>query len=237
MSIRAITFDFWQTLFMEGGHQEARKALRIEAFCSATGVSEEAGAAAHKAATDEFFRTHVEEQRNLGPMDGVHLMAASCGVTVPSDTAAALAETFAESILHHPPVPIDGALEAVQAAAARGPVALVCDSGMSPGSSLRVLLDRHGFTPHFQALVFSDEVGVSKPQAAMFETAARGMGVAPDETMHIGDLEPTDIAGALGIGAQAALFAGANPKYLAATKAHHTFTHWHEFLRLLPALG
>ena len=236
MTIRAITFDFWQTLFQEDGHHPDRMLRRIRAFSEATGVSEEEATKAHTAATDEFFRTHIEEQRNLGPRDGVRLMCAACGAEVDGDTAEELAEVFGTAILEHPPVPIDGALEAVQAAAAEYPIALVCDSGMSPGSSLRVLLERHGFTPYFRALTFSDEVGVSKPQAAMFETAAKAVGVTPEETMHIGDLEPTDIAGALGVGATAALFAGANPKYLATTKAHHTFTHWHEFLRLLPEL-
>ena len=229
MPIRAITFDFWQTLFREDGHADERKLRRIRAFCKATGVDEPAAA--------EFLRVHMEEQRNLGPMDGVHWMCAHCGVTVDEVAAEWLAEAFATSILEHPPVPIDGALESVRAAAAVYPVGLVCDSGMSPGSSLRVLLERHGFTSSFQALAFSDEVGVSKPQAAMFETAATGLGVEPEETLHIGDLEPTDIAGALGIGAKAALFAGANPKYLNGTKAHYTFTHWHEFLRVLPELA
>jgi len=236
MTIRAITFDFWQTLFREDGHAEDRITRRVRAFTQATGVDEETATAAHTATAAEFLRTHMEEQRNLGPADGVRLMCAQCGVEVDDDTAGELAAVFGGSILEHPPVPIDGALEAVRAAAGLGPVALVCDSGMSPGRSLRVLLDRHGFTQHFAALAFSDEVGVSKPQPAMFEAAARGMGVKPAETLHIGDLEPTDIAGALGIGARAALFAGANPKYLAGTKAHYTFTHWHEFLRLLSSL-
>lgn len=237
MPIRAITFDFWQTLFREDGHMDARKQRRIRAFAKATGVDESLAAEAHTAATDEFLRVHMEEQRNLGPRDGVRLMAAHCGVEVDEETAAELARVFATSILEHPPVPIDGALESVRAAAAKFPVALVCDSGMSPGSSLRVLLERHGFTPHFTTLAFSDEVGVSKPQAAMFETAAEGVGVTPEALLHIGDLEPTDIAGALGVGAKAALFAGANPKYLEGTKAHYAFTHWHEFLRVLPELA
>jgi len=85
-------------------------------------------------------------------------------------------------------------------------------------------------------MAFSDEVGVAKPQAAMFETAARGLGVNPSELLHIGDLEPTDIEGARAIGAKAALFGGENPKYVGATQADHTFVTWPDFVGALPEI-
>ncbi|MEX2016687.1 MAG: HAD family hydrolase, partial [Candidatus Hydrogenedentales bacterium] len=135
-----------------------------------------------------------------------------------------------------PPDPIAGALDAVRAAAERGPVALISDSGISPGSSLLKLLERNGFTDYLQVCVFSDEVGVAKPQAAMFHCAASGMRVDLDSILHIGDLEPTDIAGALNCGARAALFGGDNERYVGKTKAHHTFTEWRTFCEKLPDL-
>ena len=111
---------------------------------------------------------------------------------------------------------------------------IISDSGLSPGSSLSVLLDRNGFTEYLSATVFSDEVGVAKPQAPMFEKAAAGLGVEMHELLHIGDLEPTDIDGALAVGATAGLYVGFNDKYLEGTKAHHTFPTWRAFIDALP---
>lgn len=235
MPIRAVTFDFWCTLF-RNANSEPRQAIRIEAFHAATGVPREDIATALDLVWGEFFRHHIEEQRTLYPEDAVRLTAQHLRVTLAPDVAADLARVFATAILEHSPEPIDGALDAVRAAAARGPVGLISDSGVSPGSSLRALLDRHGFAPYLEAMVFSDEVGVAKPQALMFETAARGLGVDPRDLLHIGDLEPTDIAGARAVGAVSALFVGDNANHLDGTQADHVFRTWPEFIDRLPAL-
>lgn len=107
---------------------------------------------------------------------------------------------------------------------------------MSPGTSLQVLLERHGFLDCIGALSFSDVIGVAKPQRAIYADALSQLDVAPEELLHIGDLEPTDIQGALAIGAQTALFAGDNERYLEGSRAHHTLRSWAEFTELLPTI-
>ena len=139
-------------------------------------------------------------------------------------------------ILEYPPVPIEGAMEAVRAAAERGPVGLISDTGISPGASLERILDREGFLTYFQTCTFSDVVGMAKPMAPMFEITAEALGVAPEELLHIGDLEPTDILGVQRVGGRAALFAGVNPRYLNDTRAEDAFTAWSQFVELLPHL-
>jgi FMN phosphatase YigB (HAD superfamily) len=101
---------------------------------------------------------------------------------------------------------------------------------------LRQLLARHGFLEYLEVLVFSDEVGVAKPQRPMFDAAAKRLHVATSDLLHIGDLEVTDIAGAKGVGAQAALFTGINASNLNDTQADHTFTSWTEFIDALPGI-
>lgn len=237
MAIRAITFDFWRTLFHDAGDPARRRRIRIEALCEATGVTPERAEGALRRAEHDFLLHHISEKRTLGPADAVDMAARTLGVTINDYKRQELAKVFAEAILYDPPTPIPGALEAVEAAARWFPVGVVSDSGISPGSSLRVLLDQQGFTKYLGALAFSDEVGVAKPQPAMFETAARHLRVASHELLHIGDLELTDIAGAKGVGAKTALFAGDNSKYLETTSADYTFTDWSEFVQILPSLG
>ena len=235
MAIRAITFDFWRTLFRDQGAPE-RWRLRASAAARITGAEEDAVLKALEAVNPIFQQHHIEHQETLTPLHAVRIVGDKLGVKLEQSQTEELVEVFATAIIHHSPVPIDNALDAVREAAGLVPVGIVSDSGMSPGSSLRVLLDRHGFTPYLGAMVFSDELGVSKPQAAMFKTAAQQLAVEPSELLHIGDLEYTDVEGALGVQAKAALFAEDNPRHLGATRAAYTFTSWTEFLEMLPRL-
>ena len=235
MSIRAITFDFWCTLFQDA-HSEPRQQLRINAMSAVTGCSMESVDAALKVAWSEFDQSHKQRKVTLCPPDAVRIALRELGVNLEEDQFRDMAVLFATAILDYSPTPIPGALEAVKAAAARGPVGLICDSGVSPGSSLRILMDRHGFTPYFNVLTFSDEMGVAKPQAPMFEKTAEALGVKPTEMLHIGDLEYSDIAGAKGVGAKAALFTAINDRYKANHTADYHFADWMEFVAWLPAL-
>lgn len=235
MTVRAITFDFWCTLFRDAEKDE-RQQLRIDALHQRTGAPPEAIEEALRIVWQEFSRHHIEEQRTLLPEDAVRLAAEELGVTLSPDDVQEAAEIFATAIVRHSPVPIDGALEAVKRAAEKVPIGLISDTGVSPGRSLKELLDRHGFSPYFAAFIFSDEIGVSKPRPQMFEAAARALGVKPRELLHIGDLEPTDIAGAHTMGAKAALFTGENIKYVETTVADYVFARWEDFTQRLPEI-
>jgi putative hydrolase of the HAD superfamily len=238
MSVRAITFDFWRTLFYEPRAPLERRGLRVDALVRVTGVTPERATEALLETEREFLHHHITEQRTLGPRDAVGILSRLLDVAIGPDDAEHLADVFGTAIIEYPPMPIDGALEAVRAAAARVPVGIISDSGMSPGYALRTLLERFGFLSCLcaEAVAFSDEVGVAKPQAPMFETAARGLGVAVQELLHVGDLEGTDVRGAKGVGGRAALFAGDNTRHAANTTADYVFTSWREFIDALPAL-
>ncbi len=233
MSIRAITFDFWFTLFREA-NGKPRQRTRAEALSRATGVPVEQAEPVLNEIAAHFRWYHLEHQKTLGPRDAVAMVAERFGLTFDSITADDLANAFAEAVLPYPPEPIEGALDAVRAAAARLPVGIISDTGMSPGRYLRRLLDRFGFTPYISASVFSDEVGVAKPQGLTFETCARALGVQPSELLHIGDTEQTDIIGARGLGSRAVLFA--EGKFSAETAADYVLTSWREFPYLLEQL-
>lgn len=235
MPVRAITFDFWSTLFRDA-NSEPRQKVRVDACASATGLPADTVASALRITWAEFDRSHREDQRTLTARDAVRMTCGALRVPLASEAAAELSEVFATAILRHSPEPIEGALDAVRAAASFVPVGVVSDAGVSPGSSLRALLERHGFLDSFRSLTFSDDVGVSKPQRAMFEHAARGLGCAPEELLHIGDLEYTDVAGAHAVGAKAALFAGENARYRSISKADFVFDSWREFIDALPGL-
>ncbi len=234
--VKAITFDFWRTLFYSGVNAKERRIARAEFLAHTLNIPLDQAKNAMKQQEQSFLRIHIEEQRTLLPTDAIPFIEAALDRSIPPDTARLLAANFSETILAHPPAPVEGALDAVRAAAQHVPVGLISDTGISPGAPLTRLLDQHGFLNHLTHLTFSDHVGVAKPQAAMYHHAAEGLGVAPADLLHIGDLEPTDIAGALNVGARAALFAGDNDRFAGNTKAHYTFVHWNDFITALPTI-
>ena len=235
MPVRAITFDFWRTLFREVD-VTPRVLARATALAKATDIPLERAKEVMKEVLRAFLKVHIRERRTLSAEDAIPMLEEKLERSFTPDTAKHLCECFANAILDHPPVPIDGALDAVRAAADHVPVGLISDSGISPGSSLLRLLDRHGFRTHFTSFSFSDEVGVAKPQSAMYRHAANGLNVHHTELLHIGDLEPTDVRGALNVGASAALFGGDNTRYVEKSRANYVFTSWTQFIEQLPSI-
>jgi len=78
--------------------------------------------------------------------------------------------------------------------------ALICDTGLTPGHVVRQHLLRLGLLRGLRAQIFSDEVGVPKPDARMFRAALAALGCPAREALHVGDLRRTDVAGARGVG-------------------------------------
>ena len=88
---------------------------------------------------------------------------------------------------------------------------MVSDAIVSPGRCLKRLLESYDLARHFDGFVFSDIVGHSKPHRAMFEDAARQMGVALAEIVHIGDRDHNDVKGPQKLGMKAILFTATRP--------------------------
>ena len=233
MPIRAVTFDFWRTLF-ENADGERRQLVRSDAFAHATGVPKDNVEIELKKIWRIFDKCHQEEQRTLEAHNAVRMAAETFNVEIKPDVADELTHIFATAILKHAPVPVEGSLDAVKAAAKHYRVGVISDTTVSPGYSLAKLLERHGFMEYISSLSFSDEVGVAKPQAAIYMDAAKKLDVEISELLHIGDLEYTDIVGAKSLGATAALFTAINPEFKNATTADYTFATWSEFAEALP---
>ncbi len=64
-------------------------------------------------------------------------------------------------------------------------------------------LDRVGIAHYFQAAISAKGEGVAKPDARIFHAAAKAVGLAADEVLHVGDDAALDVIGALDAGMQA----------------------------------
>jgi putative hydrolase of the HAD superfamily len=89
-----------------------------------------------------------------------------------------------------------------QLAADRIPVAAISNAPFSA----RVLsgeLERHGLSSHFRFVVSSADLGLRKPDPAIFETALNQLGIGADRVWFVGDTFSQDIVGAHAAGMQA----------------------------------
>ncbi|MBX3011531.1 MAG: HAD-IA family hydrolase [Caldilineaceae bacterium] len=96
---------------------------------------------------------------------------------------------------------IPGAAELLEGLQARGyRLALVADG---PAGSFRNIYAQHGLTHCFAAFAISEEVGVLKPDARMFQHALAQLGIAPADykrVIMVGNNLERDIKGANGLG-------------------------------------
>lgn len=79
-------------------------------------------------------------------------------------------------------------------------------------SRMRAVLDGHGLTPLFDAVLLSDETGVSKPEPAAFTQAARALNVPVSALVHAGDSIREDAEGARDAGATGLIVGDAAPE-------------------------
>jgi putative hydrolase of the HAD superfamily len=210
--IEAVTFDFWNTLCVEraAGHL---RGCRLDAW---SGLLEEVGYATERQVLEQAFDRNWDRfvQRwttgqHFGYAEAAEQIVEDLGYDVPPDVRERLVEAFGRAgddveLLLAPNVG-----EAIAALKANGVrVGIVCDVGMTPSTSLRSHLDRHGLLAAFDHWSFSDEVGCYKPDPVIFEHALAGLGATAERTAHVGDLRRTDVAGALAMGMTAVRYTG-----------------------------
>ncbi len=83
---------------------------------------------------------------------------------------------------------------------------LISNTGKTPGVILRILLKELGVFDLFDDMIFSDEIGVLKPNLLVFDIALKRLEAAKDQTIFIGDRKYCDYDGALNAGLSAHLF-------------------------------
>ncbi len=211
-AIRAVTFDFWQTLMgEEPGHLSA---LRRAAW---TRILREAG---HDV-PDDVLRGAFDDEwleyeanwiagRQYRAADAAHHLMDRIGDAFSPDTRLALTEAFVETGREASlePAPwIADTLRTLREGGVR--IGIVCDVGMTGSPILLWHLERNGLLGFFDHWSFSDVVGVYKPAREIFEHALEGLGgVAAANAAHVGDRLRTDVAGARSMGMVSVRYTG-----------------------------
>ena len=220
MTLKAVTFDLWDTIVHDDSDEpkraaqglrskrEERRQLVWEALQAVAPTDPEAVRLAYDTADAAFNVVWKENHINWTVEQRLRVVLTGLGRSLPPDAMARLIERTGAMEVEISPDPIEGIGEALAALGARYKLAVVSDSIVTPGSGLRAILRKHGLEERFQGFAFSDEVGRSKPHRAMFDSAAAQLGVEVSEIVHIGDRDHNDVKGPQAIGAKAILFTG-----------------------------
>jgi putative hydrolase of the HAD superfamily len=216
LHIKAISFDFWHTLFTEQPgafrlYKHRRRSLLAEMFPQHGPRLETDLARACSIEAESHHRVWQEEHRTLPAAERVSTILNHLEIPVSEPMLATIVARFEEGILEQPPVLIPGAREALSSLAGRYRLGIISDVGFSPGRVLKQVLADNDLLDMFDSLVFSDEAGRAKPHIEVFERTARSLSAEPAEMVHVGDLERTDVMGAKQAGYRAIRFVGVTP--------------------------
>ncbi len=75
----------------------------------------------------------------------------------------------------------------------------VCSNFSHSPTALQVL-EESGLAPHVHAVTISEQVGIRKPRPEIFSAMLEQLGVAAEETLHVGDRLDADVSGAAAMG-------------------------------------
>ena len=212
--LRAVTFDFWGTLYQGGSARDARLRLIEEALARhSQPCSWQHLTAAYDHAWSVYERAWLEEHYSIPTERWLREVLGFLEADLPWEEVTHLYQPMEEIYLEGGgPQPVPGVAGVLPRLARRYRLGVISDVGLTPGWVLREIIRRDGLLPHFRFLAFSDEIGVTKPVPKIFQRALAALEARPEEAAHIGDLPETDLVGAKSIGMHAVLFLGVNQR-------------------------
>jgi HAD superfamily hydrolase (TIGR01509 family) len=162
--------------------------------------------------TEAFYLAAVARQQGVDIYDALRSVFEELGMpvndTCPTTGAGGLVEAAGNAYCRGSAAlaPLRaGAGEVLAALHDRGLRLGVISNTLQPAWSMDGALARRGLLHFFAARIYSSEVRVAKPHAAIFHAALNALGVVPDRAIHVGDRLVADVAGAQAVGMRAVL--------------------------------
>ncbi len=236
--IRAITFDFWDTIVRDESDEPKRAAQGLPTKLKARYqlLSEELKKA-NPALTDKQLRDafdhandwflHNWKKEHFTPTVRQRLAEAYhyLGMELSSGFGEVVASWERMEIITPPELApgIEAALKELSQTCMLG---IISDTIVTPGWGLRQILMDFDLAKYFRVFIYSDEVGAAKPQRKVFDEAAKRFNVPLENMAHVGDREANDIAGPNPLGVKSILYTGVIDRDSANTKASAICTHY-----------
>jgi putative hydrolase of the HAD superfamily len=219
-SLKAVSFDLWDTLVIDDSDEAKRKARGLrtkkderrqlvwEALNHHAPTNQRDVRLAYDVADVAFNKVWHDQHVTWSIVERLQVLLKGLGRTLPDEFLADVAHDHEVMEVDIPPDPMPHVGVALRELRKRYKLCVISDAIVTPGRELRRLLQNHELAQYFDAFIFSDEVGNSKPHPRMFEAAARALGVSLAEMIHVGDRQHNDVAGPQALGLKAVMFVG-----------------------------
>ncbi len=226
MPIQVVTIDFWNTIF-DSYNGEVRNKYRQRCLIETIDklglmVTPDQFSEAMQASWEYFNRIWKNDHITPAPLETVTFFWNFLKLPEDKPSIDYVVECFANSVLVHQPKPMPHLMEALTELKKKYKLAVVSDTGFSPGTVLTQLLKENDLYDFFDAFSFSNETGVSKPHPKAFNTVLEKLDCKPENAIHIGDIEDTDVRGAKALNMYAIRYTGDITEYVAQTNPKQT---------------
>jgi len=215
--VQAVTFDLWDTVFIDDSDEPKRAARGLppkpverrnlvhQFLLRHNPVSKELVDTAYDTVDAAFRQVWYGQNVTWTVRERLSVLLKGLQRDLPAAELDELIRLHEDMELEFRPDLAAGVAEALQNLHGKYKIGVISDAIFSPGRALRKLLEHYDILKFFDAFVFSDEIGCSKPEPAAFEAAAKALDVSPSEIVHIGDRELKDIDGPHVVGGLAVL--------------------------------
>ncbi len=202
MSIKAITFDFWKTLAVDSAPVEVRElsAKRmIDILQREENITIDCDKMLRAFAECREICYRYQEDRGIDftPREQLDWIMDYFRIKPGPEAWNGLFDAYTTSLLDYPPNFVKGLSGVLEELHKNYKLAIISNTGRTPGWVVRCVLEDIGLRQYFDVLVFSNEMGIAKPNNYIFRITARRLREQPEDIMHVGDHIHTDVAGAL----------------------------------------
>ncbi|MCK4953544.1 HAD family hydrolase, partial [Candidatus Bathyarchaeota archaeon] len=214
-SVKAVTFDLWETLLLEKDGDNSRRILarckNLEKILDKFGVKISVMQLDQTLKAMSSWLVSVwETNKDVTHLDQIRFIiktALKKSVKMKKELIKELSSAYVSPLFEVPPYLNPDAPKVLQWLKERNTlIGLICNTGRTPGFSLRKFLNNAGVADYFDVMFFSDEVGIRKPDPQIFQMAAKKLKVKPCEIIHVGDNLKSDIWGAKNAGLKTIYF-------------------------------
>lgn len=213
--LKAVAFDLWETLITDlpeiaSKQQDARIEALLEVLVVAgLDTSRDEVERAHREVWHGCWERYWSRDEDVSSRGQVLHFLEHLGIEsrLSDDVIDALEDAYGGAAVKHPPIPVEGAIEVVDALRGMGlSIGLVSNTGRTPGRHLRRVLELLDFSERIDGMVFSNEIGQCKPRPAIFENLRGQLGCEFAEMVFVGDNPFADVWGAQRCGMTAVHF-------------------------------
>lgn len=202
----AITFDLWQTLILDDRDLGSKRAQqRIEGVDGALRLCGLEFSLEHLwqayrdcAVTCNAVRAQGRDiSFNEQISSFIECIDESLCKDLPDETITKIGRVYDQAFwCFPPPVHPEAATTLNRLKNVGYKLALISNTGMTPGATFRQYMKQMGLLSYFDVLIFSDEALVAKPNRKIFQLAIDALGTTANMVVHVGDDRTNDAIGA-----------------------------------------